>query len=240
MEIGWAADRAADGKALWLEYCHFSTLWDTNEKVVLISIANIDRSQDQQQSERNFKKDPNVAEDLQYGEDWYKRDDWDKGHMTRRETIGWGSTDEEARIAMQHSDYFTNMSPQHTVFHAKVWGPLVEAPLQTITETSARSKRCLELTGAAFDASKTAPPLETDTTVANGSHETRNVPNTFWKGMYWVDEETGELCKRFWWTQQSSNSRLNTHRDATADEVFEWLGFAETLSGTSWLTAKTA
>jgi len=81
----------------------------------------------------NWRKDPRIASEYQWGEELYKarKSDFDKGHMVKREDVQWGKTVLEARNAADTTFYFTNAVPQHAALNQQVWAELENYILHT-------------------------------------------------------------------------------------------------------------
>jgi endonuclease G len=77
-----------------------------------------------------FVRDPQVAPDVQVGDELYGDNLLDRGHVARRADLIWGGL-REARQANADSFYFTNITPQMEDFNRSsrhgVWGRLEDA-----------------------------------------------------------------------------------------------------------------
>ena len=77
-----------------------------------------------------FVKDPQVAEDLQVGDELYTDNGLDRGHLARRADLLWGSVP-VATQANRDSFFFTNITPQMEDFNQSkrdgLWGRLEDA-----------------------------------------------------------------------------------------------------------------
>jgi DNA/RNA endonuclease G (NUC1) len=232
----------------WLYHCHFNNLFDKTTRVTICSVANVDLSKDLNLKARNYGYDPQVDASSQYGVEWYnggEQEKWDQGHMTLRDTIGWG-TKEEAKQATTHVNYWTNITPQRSEYHHDLWGPVIEAAFRKIIQ-GAKNQRGVELTGALFLEAgkldeKVKPgykiPVENVDTKSDGSEETRRVPNSNWKGVYWVDAKEDTLHCCFWIAYQDVDPRNNAWRLSSHQEIFGLLGFTDKLKDTQWSQAQ--
>lgn len=81
----------------------------------------------------NWRKDPRIAKDSQWGPELYKakHSDFDKGHMTKREDVQWGQTILEATNAADSTFYYTNAVPQHAKLNQRIWADLEDYILHT-------------------------------------------------------------------------------------------------------------
>ena len=97
-----------------LKYTHFSVALSKSRKMPIYSICNIDGENWYKIPRRNDKwyYDDRINKKDQLGNEIYKGNDLDRGHMTRREDPNWGTKD----IAIQANEdtfHYTNACPQH-------------------------------------------------------------------------------------------------------------------------------
>ena len=64
----------------------------------------------------DFVKDPRLAADAQVGNELYRANRLDRGHLARRADLLWGSTS-EAKKANTDSFFYTNITPQMDDFN---------------------------------------------------------------------------------------------------------------------------
>ncbi|WP_435236693.1 DNA/RNA non-specific endonuclease [Psychromonas sp. PT13] len=75
-----------------IDYIHFSVIMSKFNNQALVSAANLDQKDYQQVSGRNWFVDPRIGLENQVGPAAYKHNPWDRGHLTRRSAVTWGST----------------------------------------------------------------------------------------------------------------------------------------------------
>ncbi|MGY1666419.1 DNA/RNA non-specific endonuclease [Geodermatophilus sp. SYSU D00696] len=113
---------------------HFSLQVSAPRRLALWVGWNIDGGSLKALSRRGleFVRDPQVAGDLQVGDELYAGNRLDRGHIARRADLVWGSLP-VARRANRDSFYFTNIAPQMDDFNQStrdgVWGRLEDAVL---------------------------------------------------------------------------------------------------------------
>jgi endonuclease G len=73
--------------------------------------------------------DARFDEELQAGDDLYRDNDLDRGHMVRRLDPVWGD-DQAAQAANEDTFHFTNSCPQHKDLNQKTWNDLEDYVLQ--------------------------------------------------------------------------------------------------------------
>lgn len=113
-----------------IRYTHFSLAQSRSRRFARWVAWNIDGgairriSRDGQQ----FRLDPRVPEEAQCGEDLYRENPIDRGHIARRADLCWGPDAEQANADSFH---FTNIAPQMDEFNQSgrdgVWGELENA-----------------------------------------------------------------------------------------------------------------
>ncbi len=205
------------------DYTHFSLVLDKKRKFAPWVAWNIDGANIKKVSRNGipFKKDPKLPADAQIGNELYKNNPLDRGHIARRAALCWGSIT-EAKKANKDSFYFTNMTPQHERFNqsrqAGIWGQLENAIFD--------GARIEDLRVSVFG----GPILNTDDPVYRGVQ----IPNEFWKVICYVNEDDGELVHHcFVLTQRdliSNIERLNFDDfevyEVPIHEITSKIGFA--------------
>lgn len=88
-----------------------------------------------------FVTDGRIDVDLQVGDDAYKNNRLDRGHIARRADLLWGEHDEAVR-ANEDSFFFTNITPQMDDFNQSsrhgVWGRLENALLEHVDDENSK------------------------------------------------------------------------------------------------------
>jgi len=100
-----------------LPYHHFSVVMQKRRKLALFTAVNIDgTSPDQPRRDRDvWILDPRLPATEQTGEDVYRDNDLDRGHLVRRLDPAWGP---QSLAAVDDTFHFTNCTPQHHDFNA--------------------------------------------------------------------------------------------------------------------------
>lgn len=95
-----------------LDYIHFSLVLHKERQTALYTAHNLDMAQKKVVIRRdNWSFDPRIKKAYQIGEEGYKKNPYDKGHLVRRDAVAWG-TAEEAQDASDASFYFSNAALQ--------------------------------------------------------------------------------------------------------------------------------
>jgi endonuclease G len=104
-----------------LHYTHFSIVMNKERRFAFYTACNIDGN-----SLKRFSRadawflDPRLPEGDQAGEELYRNNELDRGHLVRRLDPVWGD-EETARQADADTFFFTNATPQHAQFNQKTW-----------------------------------------------------------------------------------------------------------------------
>ncbi len=120
-------DSFNNAKEIELKYHHFSVVMNTERKMPFFTAVNIDGASyealgDQVPTRREIGVDkwffdPRIPKTQQLGASFYKGNDFDIGHMVRREDALWGDTIEDALKANNDTFHLTNACPQHKDFN---------------------------------------------------------------------------------------------------------------------------
>ena len=103
-----------------LDYVHFSIVMCRSRGLAYFTAVNIDAAQKVKIPRKgdNWRFDPRISEKDQYGNEVYRANDLDRGHLVRREDPNWGK---DAQAANEDTFHFTNSSPQHKNLNQKIW-----------------------------------------------------------------------------------------------------------------------
>ena len=120
-----------------LKYHHFSVVMNGPRRLAYLSAVNIDFDAPvglgRKQGTGTWRFDPRIPDAAQIGGEYYAGNDYDRGHLTRRDDAAWGRTKAEARGANDDTFHWTNAAPQHRDFNQsdefthknlKLWGDL--------------------------------------------------------------------------------------------------------------------
>ncbi|MBF6467091.1 DNA/RNA non-specific endonuclease [Nocardia beijingensis] len=122
---------ALDGADV-LHYTHFSLAMRRSRRFAIWVAWNIDGASIKKLSRKkiDFVKDPRLDADAQVGNELYRDNRLDRGHLARRADLLWGSMPEAAK-ANKDSFFYTNITPQMDDFNQSMrdglWGRLEDA-----------------------------------------------------------------------------------------------------------------
>jgi endonuclease G, mitochondrial len=163
-----------------LRYHHFSVVMHRARALALYTAVNIDGTAARRpRRERDrWILDPRLPASEQTGEDVYRSNPLDRGHLVRRLDPAWGVDDTLAKAANDDTFHFTNASPQHHEFNA---GQTLWAGLEDYVLDNA-------------DTADLAVSVLTGPVFADDDDEYRGVrlPRQFWKVVAMV-KRSGDL-----------------------------------------------
>ncbi|MDZ4849725.1 MAG: DNA/RNA non-specific endonuclease [Pirellulaceae bacterium] len=181
-----SADHASDAFTLngthLLDYTHFSVCQSKSRKLPRFVSWNIDGAAMKSVSRNGipFILDSRVPAQFQAGDELYKNNRYDRGHVARRADLTWGSL-AEAKRANKDSFFFTNITPQHESFNQSskrgLWGELENAILEDVDVENLR-------------VSVMAGPIFKDN---DPKHRNVKIPRDFWKLIAFRDTEDNEF-----------------------------------------------
>lgn len=142
-----------------LKYYNYSVIFNAVRKMPLISAVNVEGSKDLRldNSKRNddWLRDVRIDLDCQLTDKFYKKSDFDKGHMARFEDANWGKTAEIANQNGVYTCFYTNACPQKPDLNRKgenAWGRLEKAILEKgIKKETGNQARITVFNGPIFD-----------------------------------------------------------------------------------------
>jgi endonuclease G len=129
-----------------LDYEHFSVVMSKSRRLALFTAVNIDGSTSVSVPRGGdpWAFDGRIPEEAQAGDELYADNDFDRGHLVRREDPNWGPT---ASIANRDTFHFTNCAPQLSVFNQRSWLGLED---YILANTRRVGERATVFTGPVF------------------------------------------------------------------------------------------
>ena len=156
----------ADGSGTELKYTHFSVWMNRQRRLAICAAVNIDGTRLKRFSRRRDKwlHDSRIDQSLQIGNELYKHNKLDRGHLVRRLDPVWGD-EEEARKAMEDTFHYTNAAPQHKGLNQVTW---LELEDYILDNASAHELKLTVFTGPVFK-------------TGDRSYREVDLPEEFWK-----------------------------------------------------------
>lgn len=157
---------------IYLDYPHYSVVMNKTTRQPVFTALNIDQDMFRKtKSKGNWRSDSRAGREHQLNNDYYRKNDWDKGHMVMRWNTAWGADDYEAQVADDESYYYTNAAFQHMNLNRDEWLALEEDVVRGFSE-DANNKLCV-FTGPIHG--------ELDRHYERGWHDTVRIPSAFFK-----------------------------------------------------------
>lgn len=136
--------------SLTLDYIHFSICMNQQRRLAYFTAVNIDGNGLKKiiRKRDKWSFDNRINETFQCGNDIYKKNKLDKGHLVRRLDPCWGP-DPVARKAETDTFHYTNAAPQHAFLNQKIWNDLED---YILLNTDKNNLKVNVFTGQVFDA----------------------------------------------------------------------------------------
>lgn len=102
-----------------LDYHNYSLVQHGTRRFAIYTAANVDCSSrwDMARPTDTWRIDPRIRQEAQIGEFYYRANNFDRGHLTRREDLEFGKTFRQALVSAADTCHFTNCTPQHSRFN---------------------------------------------------------------------------------------------------------------------------
>ena len=104
-----------------LRYHRHSVLMNAARRLAYISACNIDfaapENAGRKEGRTTWRVEPRIDPGHQLGNAYYLNNDYDKGHLTRRDDAAWGATKQQAIAANDDTFFYPNSAPQHFLFN---------------------------------------------------------------------------------------------------------------------------
>jgi endonuclease G, mitochondrial len=162
-----------------LPYTHFSILMSGSRRLPIFTAENLNGAlKIQLKRKDSWGFDPRIPKVAQVGhKEFYGPEQFDKGHMVRRENPGWGDTEEEAQLGEDDTFVYANAVPQMPQLNQRTWLSLENYVLDNAKTEG--FKVCVF----------TGPVFRNGDPAYNGVQ----VPTDFWKVVVAIDADTKGL-----------------------------------------------
>lgn len=197
-----------DDSSILLPYLHYSVALNPARRMPYFTAVNIDAERyNQLKAQIPSRKDigadrwildDRIPKEVQLPASFYRDNDFDLGHMVRREDVLWGDNVEQALAANNATFYLTNATPQHKDFNrnAQRWKGLEDYALKNARQNNLRVS---VFSGCIF--------REDDR-----KHKMVQIPGKFWKVLVMV-KANGELSATGYVIQQDDLIQDITERE---------------------------
>ncbi|MBM9512841.1 DNA/RNA non-specific endonuclease [Desulfogranum marinum] len=173
----------------YLHYLHFSVVMHKSRRLALFTACNIDGRKLYKIPRRRDRwgLDPRMEEIYQVGNELYKNNPLDRGHMVRRLDPAWGDTREEAAQAADDTFFYTNAHPQHAQLNQRSWLDLEEYILDN---AATHDLKVSVFTGPVFG-------------LCDREYRDVLIPQEYWKVVVCINAFTGQLSATAYLLSQS-------------------------------------
>lgn len=117
-----------NSKQTKLDYLNYSVVMSKKKRLALATAVNIDGTQWRHitRGRDKWSKDPRIKNSEQVGNELYRYNNFDRGHLVRRMDPAWGKSYREAKDASEDTFFYTNCAPQHKNLNQRIWLGLEE------------------------------------------------------------------------------------------------------------------
>jgi endonuclease G len=168
-----------------LDYMHHTIVMNAPRRLAIYTATNIDGEQEhpvKRKSEAWFH-DPRIDRSFQVGNELYRDNDLDRGHLTRRLDPAWG---DDYITAEQDTFCWTNCTPQHHQFNTVTWLGLED---YLLSNTNTRDFRACVFTGPVLDPNDRPFQFRLD----DGTWDSILLPRAYWKVAVMVSSDDARL-----------------------------------------------
>ncbi len=184
----------------YLAYEKYSVLQNPFRKFPYYSAVNVDGKQFHKlkrasifEGSERWSKDDRIPPETQWGKALYsaEKNDFDRGHLVKREDVQWGTDEKVARSAARSTFYYTNAVPQVGKLNRGVWKRIENYILHH--EVVKNNMKICMFSGPVF---REDDPEFLKTV----NDEIVRLPYLFWKVVYYI--KNGELHRAGFLTSQ--------------------------------------
>lgn len=108
-----------------LHYHNFSNVMHVKRRFAIYSAANVSFAQryDMSRPADVWRRDPRIPIEAQIENWYYASNNFDRGHLTRREDLEFGATPQDALASAADTCHWSNCTPQHSQFNQnkEIW-----------------------------------------------------------------------------------------------------------------------
>lgn len=152
-----------------LKYHHYSVVMNKVRRLAFFTAVNIDgkKSKSPEREDDRWFYDPRIKREEQIGNELYKDNPLDRGHLVRRLDPAWGDDDQMVKVANDDTFHWTNCSPQHENFNQRqnLWAGLEDYILKN---ADAQNLKVSVFTGPVF-------------AISDALYRGVKLPKQFWK-----------------------------------------------------------
>ena len=172
-----------------LHYLHFSVAINQERRLAMYTGCNIDGNKlfGIRRGRDRWNLDPRMKDEFQIGNELYKRNPLDRGHLVRRLDPAWGDSRGEAVEAADDTFFYTNSTPQHSKLNQREWLRLEEYILDN---AATHELKVTVFTGPVFS-------------VRDREYRGIRLPEEYWKVVALINSFSGALSATGYLLSQS-------------------------------------
>jgi len=107
---------------IFADYVNYTIAMHKPNRTLLFAALNVDQALKKKTDRSdNWRIDTRIGAENQLDNAYYASNPWDRGHMARRDTAGWGSTQKLAQRSADETFYFSNATLQHANLNQDEW-----------------------------------------------------------------------------------------------------------------------
>lgn len=186
-----AAPLLADPTKNELKYTNFSVVQHAQRAMPMMTAVNIDGGEYKELERKgSWVFDGRISREHQMGNEAYKNNDFDRGHLVRRKDAQWG---DNAAKASNDTFVYTNSALQHADFNQKTW---LDLENNVFFGAVALKEKKTVFTG---------PILKDDDPSFDNKgmmKKATQMPTAFWKVQVWKDKDAGLQAEAFVMSQE--------------------------------------
>ncbi|MCY8818658.1 DNA/RNA non-specific endonuclease [Bacillus atrophaeus] len=161
-------------------FTNFSLVMNKKRRFLIYGANNVDKNllKDIKRDNDDWHFDLRIGKENQVGNELYRNNPWDRGHMVRRRDVCWGTWD-EAKAGNNDSFCWANIVLQHCEINTKIWNDIEEWMLNY---NDNMLNKLSVFTGPIFTMSD-RPYCGENQNLSCGIQ----IPAGFWKVLFYVD-----------------------------------------------------
>lgn len=197
------------------EYPNYGVVTDIAKRAPVFAVQLINQPETKKTNRTDrWKQDSRIGPENQLDNSYYANNPWDKGHMARRDSAGWGNTEQEAQKASDETFYYSNACLQHECVNQDEWLAL-EDWVQGLDQV--QHGRLVVFSGPIFG--------DFPRTVRPDGRDPAEVPAAFFKVICYKSLQSGSLEVRAFIVQQDNESM----RDKNGRKTFNYQKYQVTI-----------
>jgi len=170
----------------WLPYINYSVATNKARRQPICCAFNIDQNLKKSTERIDWSVEDRI--DAQLDNDYYRNNDWDRGHMVMRSNASWGTTPEKAQEASDDTFFYTNACLQHANLNQDEW---LEAELWVSNLQDDDNGKISSFTGPIYGYEGVAKQY-----ITPSGRDPAEIPAAFYKIVAFIDKETKALSTR--------------------------------------------